>query len=404
MKHACSSLPHRALALAATLILTAGCAAPIDTARACPRPGDWVSPATADVLTSRAVLAAASRNRIVLLGETHDNREHHRWQAYMLAALHALNPNLVIGFEMFPRTAQPVLDEWSRGALDEKAFLEKSDWNRVWGFDAALYRALLHFPRQHRLKAVALNVERALVSRVGREGWRAVPKSERRGIGDPAPATDAYRRALVNIFADRAHRGDKPGDTPDRPDIGKTLKSAAFDRFVDAQLTWDRAMAEALARASQENPGALIVGIVGSGHIRNRHGIPYQLADLGIGDVSVLFAVESGDACGAADATLADALFVVAPDDKTGSEPARPRLGVMIADARDGVRVRRVLPGTVAAKAGLEDGDIILSAAGLNVRKTAELIEIIGRMAPGTWLPLRVRRGDAEIDAVARFP
>lgn len=405
MKYACSAFLRPALALATTLMLAAaGCAAPIDTARACPRPGDWVSPATADAPTPRAVLDAASRNRIVLLGETHDNREHHRWQAYMLAALHALNPKLVIGFEMFPRTAQPVLDEWSRGALDEKTFLEKSDWNRVWAYDVALYRALLHFPRQHRLKAVALNVERALVSRIGREGWRAVPKSERRGIGDPAPASRAYRRVLVEIFAAEAHRGARPGETPDRPDIEKTLKSAAFDRFVDAQLTWDRAIAEALARASRENPGALIVGIVGNGHIRNRHGIPYQLADLGFNDVSVLFAVESGEACEARDATLADALFVVAPDDKSGSEPARPRLGVMIADAKDGVRIRHVLPGTVAARAGLKDGDIILSAAGLAVRKTAALIEIIARQAPGTWLPLRVRRGDAEIDAVAKFP
>ncbi|MEE8333562.1 MAG: ChaN family lipoprotein [Alphaproteobacteria bacterium] len=400
MKQAGHPPLYCALALAATLILATGCAAPRDTAKGCPKPGDWISPATAGVLTPRAVLNAASRNRIVLLGESHANKEHHLWQAYMLAALHARNPKLVVGFEMFPRAAQPVLDDWSRGALGEKAFLEKSDWNRVWSFDVALYRPLLHFPRQHRLKMIALNVERALVSRVGREGWQAVPKSERHGLGDPAPASRAYRRALLEVFAARAHSGKTQG----KPDPEETLKSTAFNRFVDAQLTWDRAMAEALAQASRAQPDALIVGIVGSGHIRNHHGIPHQLADLGINDDSVLFAVESDEACGAPDATLADALFVVAPDDETATAPARPRLGVMIADAGDGVRVRRVLPGTVAAEAGLKDGDIILSAAGFAVRKTTELIEIILRQAPGTWLPLRVRRGDAEIDAVARFP
>ena len=389
--------------LAATLILLAGCAGARDGAPSCPKPGDWVRPGAGPIAPGAAP-RAASRHRIVLLGENHADMEHHRWQAYMLAALHALRPNMVVGFEMFPRAAQPALDDWSRGVLDEKGFLEKSEWNRVWGFDPALYRPLLHFVRQHRLPMVALNVERALVSRIGREGRQAVPEGERRGIGVPAPASDAYRRALAEIYADSAHSG-KPGPKPDEaPDIDAILKSAAFGRFVDAQQTWDRAMAEALADAARRHPEALVVGIVGAGHIRNRHGIPHQPADLGIQDVSVLLPADPEEACAATDTTLADALFVVAPPDKAEPAPAKPRLGVMIADGDGGVRVRRVLDGTVAAAAGLKKDDVILSAAGFPVRKTGELIDIVARQAPGTWLPLRIRRGGKETDAVARFP
>ena len=76
----------------------------------------------------------------------------------------------------------------------------------------------------------------------------------------------------------------------------------------------------------------------------------------------------------------------------------------MIEPASDGVRVRRVLPGSVAAAAQLEDGDVITAAAGFTVSKTGELIDIIHRQAPGTWLPLRIRRGGLVIDAIAKFP
>ncbi len=38
------------------------------------------------------------------------------------------------------------------------------------------------------------------------------------------------------------------------------------------------------------------------------------------------------------------------------------------------------------------------------VSKTSDLIAIVRRQAPGTWLPLRVRRGAETVDIVARFP
>ena len=69
---------------------------------------------------------------MVLLGETHDNAAHHRWQLHTIAGLHALRPDLALGFEMFPRRIQPVLERWTNGALSEAAFLAEVEWERVW--------------------------------------------------------------------------------------------------------------------------------------------------------------------------------------------------------------------------------------------------------------------------------
>ena len=169
---------------------------------------------------------------------------------------------------MFPRDRQPVLDAWVRGELTPEAFLEQVGWNEVWGYDAAFYLPLFQFARQMRVPMVALNVDRALVGRVGREGWAAVPASERAGIGDPAAPSEAYRRSLANVFAFKKQIGTQPPDAgtsfpdPSEADVAEVLDDPAFGRFVDAQLLWDRAMAEAMATALRRDGGPLVVGIV----------------------------------------------------------------------------------------------------------------------------------------------
>src|SRR5690242_14024520 len=74
--------------------------------------GSWMAPgaaAPAD-LYDRLV-----HDNVVLLGESHANSEDHRWQLQVMAALYAERRDVVLGFEMFPRRIQPVLDRWVAG-------------------------------------------------------------------------------------------------------------------------------------------------------------------------------------------------------------------------------------------------------------------------------------------------
>jgi len=408
------------IALGLSLWTSAGLAdqAPAPKAEACARVGTWLDPASGETLAPHRLLGSLSRKSVVLLGETHDNAEHHRWQLHSLAALHAIHPRMTIGFEMFPRRIQPVLDRWVAGELGVEAFLEAAEWREVWAFDPALYLPLFHFARQKRLSMVALNVDRDLVSRVGREGWAAVPADERAGVGDPAPALEAYREVLARIFAvshlreneaeeaegsesGAAGEDHAPAEEIDIPEI---LEREDFAYFVEAQLTWDRAMAEALAAARGRDPDALVVGVLGSGHIEGGYGVPYQLADLGLSDAAVLLAVESGAPCEALTAAVANAVFLIAPVTEGGAAPAKPRLGVMIEPAEGGVRVARVMEGSVAEAAALQPDDLVVAAAGVDIEETAELVEIVQRQAPGTWLPLTIMRGGRKVEVVAKFP
>ncbi len=384
------------IALIGPLLILAATAGAAETP--CVPAGRWLAPATASLLAHDGVIAAMARRPVVLLGETHTSAEDHRWQLHTIAALHGRNPNVVLGFEAFPRRAQSVLDGWLRGAIGEKEFLEKTRWNEVWRFDPALYLPLFHFARLHRIPMIALNVERGLIGKVGDDGWQAVPEGERQGVGDPAPAGEDYIHSLARVFAE--HDETRSGKLPGRDD-------PQFRRFVETQLTWDRAMAEKLAEASSGGGRPLVVGIVGRGHLEYGGGIPHQLADLGIKDAAVLLPWHAGRACADLDTAgggkIADAVFGIAADAASAQAP-KPKLGVLITAGEDGVRVGKVLDDSIAAKAGLAEGDFIVAAAGTAVAKSAELISIIRRQAPGTWLPLRVKRGGETIGIVAKFP
>jgi uncharacterized iron-regulated protein len=374
------------------------------------RVAQWLDPASGAEIAPRKLFDRLANKPIVLLGEVHDNRAHHRWQHYLLAALHSRNANMMVGLEMLPRRVQTALDDWSQGKLDDAAFLEQSEWNELWGYDANLYLPLLHFARMNRLPTIALNIDRQLVSKVGAEGWHSLDAGERMGLSDPAPASADYRRRLGELYAYKQQihghaADDAAGDNA--VDLQAIMQSEEFSNFVDAQLTWDRAMAEALAAAHRRDPEALIVGIIGRGHLEYGHGIPHQLADLGIDDVGVLLPVDADDACQAlsaelVSADLADAVFVV--ETQVDEDEPRPSLGVMIDSGDSGVRVMEVVPGSVAERAGILAGDIIQEAAGFEVETTGQLIDVIQRQAAGTWLPLKILREDENRELIARFP
>lgn len=391
--------PIRTLLITAVMLanislpVSAGVDADDRNVSVCATPGRWIDPANHATIEHSRLLTELAERRVVLLGERHDSAEHHRWQLHTLAALHGRHPDMAIGFEAFPRTMQPVLARWVAGELTTDAFLEAVEWSRVWGFDADLYLPLFHFARQHRLPMLALNVDRRLVAAVGREGFAGVAPADREGVSAPAPPPPAYRQSLAQVFA---HKSQHSGDP------SETLSDPAFQRFVEAQLTWDRAMAEAIASAKNSDEDRLVVGIIGRGHLENRWGVPHQLAALGIADAAVLLPVAASEECADIVPGVADAVFVVDPDGD--SPPRRPRLGVMIENADGGARVTEVVSGSVAEATGIQVRDVIVEAAGRPVADSGDLIATVERQAPGTWLPLQVRREGATIDRVARFP
>jgi uncharacterized iron-regulated protein len=380
------------------------------SAPACASSGSWI-----DVRSGRAIdregmfRYVASRRSVVLLGEDHSDPDHHLWELYTVSALHSRGANLVLGFEAFPRRLQGVLNDWVDGKLTEEAFLKATEWQQLWGYDAALYMPLFRFARLSHIPVVALNVEQKLVARVGQKGWENVPEAEHEGISDPAPATNAYLRVLAGAYLTALHA---PTDDPatanaqalpklDEAGVARAMRSAEFRHFVEAQLTWDRAMAQALAEARQNFANAVVVGIVGSGHVAGGHGVPRQLKSLGVYEPASFIPATVEIACALVGTGYADAIFTLPRSDET---PDHPQLGALLEQGDESPRINRVANDSVAEIAGLKAGDHVVRAAGLEMRRPEDLMEVVARQPPGTWLPLGIRRDGQEIDLIAKFP
>ena len=368
-------------------------------AEICVNPASWAAPAggAPQRLEPKTLLAELAKRPVVLLGENHDNAEHHRWQLHTIAALYALQPNLVLGFEMFPRRVQRALDQWVAGELTPEEFLKRSEWNGVWGFDAQLYMPIFHFARMHRVPMIALNVERSLVARVGGNGWASVPPAEREGVTDPAPPSPQYRAMLYESYLEHLPKEQRPGKRAE-PDYA----DPAFLRFVEGMQLWDRAMAQAIAQQRSRTDPPLVVGIMGSGHLENGFGVQHQLRGLGIAEAAVLLPWDKDGDCGTLTAGLADAVFGLSAPASGVAD--RPRLGVMLDDSGGGVMVREVAKDSIADQAGVRSGDLVVAVAGRPVQGTGDVIDAVRRQAPGTWLPMTVKRGGEPIEIVARFP
>lgn len=369
--------------------------------KACVPEGRWYLPRQARLGAVPDVMGDLSEHDVVLLGEVHDSEVHHIWQLQVIAAMHGLRGNIVIGMEMLPRSVQPILDKWVANELTPDEFLRLSNWYEYWQFDAALYMPILQFARLNRIPVMAINVDRSLVKSVRELGWSAVEPANRSGITDPAPASAGYLDLLAETFGLHGAHGSGAGE-------GKTpsanIKSdPRFLRFVEGQSLWDRAMAQGLAEAWQRDRDALVIGIMGSGHVVFGYGVVNQLADLGVSRVATAAPWDSHFDCAALSLGYADAVFGITLADDT-PEPERPRLGVNIENHEKGVRVASVVEASVAAAAGVLANDLIVELAGRAVGDVRQVVEQVKSMVPGTWLPLRVERDGQRLELVAKFP
>lgn len=222
----------------------------------------WDVEASRFVTEAELVTALAAAD-FVLLGEKHDNLEHHQLQARLVAAILAADRRPVVGFEMLTRAQAEPLAAYLAGRPRDAAGLgravgwEKSGWP-AW----SAYRPIADAALAAGADLVATNLTRSQVRRVGREGYSAldVDLVERTGLDWPLdPAT---RAALEKEIQD-SHCGQAP--------------EHLVAGMVRVQRARDAVMADTLVAAAGDRGG---VQITGTGHARKDRGIPVYIARL----------------------------------------------------------------------------------------------------------------------------
>lgn len=224
-------------------------------------------------------LAPAER---VLVGEQHDNPDHHALQLWLLRELSGLRPQGSVSMEMLNPDQQNKVDQAQAAARAGQAITHPFD-TLAWqpGWDWSLYGPLVMHQLRQPYPLLAANLDRAEIMQIYRQ--RPALGGERSG------AAEVQERLLADIR--ESHCG--------------LLPDSQLPAMLAVQQQRDRRMAEALIAAPQ--PSLLLAGAF---HVRKDLGVPLHLADLGAqAGNAVLILAEVGRSV---DASMADYVWFTA--------------------------------------------------------------------------------------------
>ncbi|WP_413776658.1 ChaN family lipoprotein [Pseudomonas sp. B21-054] len=219
---------------------------------------------TGQALTSQALVERLAKAPRVVVGEQHDNRDHHALQLWLLQALAGQRAQGSLLLEMLTPSQQPRVDAVRRLPALPKDLPGALDWSPGWDWN--LYGPVVEFALAQHYPLLAANLDAAEIQRA----YRQAPDLS----GTRANAV-AVKNALLGQIRE-SHCG--------------LLPESQMPAMLAVQQQRDRRMAERLLSAP--TPALLFAG---AWHGRKDVGVPLHTLDLGAREAPiVLMLAEEG--------------------------------------------------------------------------------------------------------------
>jgi uncharacterized iron-regulated protein len=332
------------------------------------------------------MMNSISASRVIYIGETHDNIEAHKVQLQIIKKLSEKFP-VAIGLEMFRRSAQEKLDQWNAGALSLKKF--KNLFHTNWGTGFKLYQPIFDFAHTNKLPLIGL------------KSSRNVENSFR--SGDPAPKEtfypelddqDPYHRAF-SMAAFGGHRGTEK----------------ALEKPYRMLLLWEETMAQTVSHflMNPKYKDSKLVVLAGGFHVQYGFGIPKRAYRRVPHAYSIIQPTVTHIPEKLKDREMEVekvSIPLYAADYAWKVEykvPENVRLGVRLAQKKEGVAIMEVMENTNAERAGIVKGDLLLRIDGKNLSRVEEVLEQLQNKNFDDRSILNIRRGDKELNLEVVF-
>ena len=233
-------------------------------------------------ITPQRLVERLARPSRVVVGEQHDNPDHHALQLWLSRELAARRPQGSVLLEMLKPNQQTRVDQVraeTRAGRPPLDAIRALAWQPGW--DWAMYGALVRYQLRQPYPLLAANLDREEIMRIYQQR--------------PALQGQASTAAAVQQRLQRDIRESHCGLLPE----------SQVPAMLVVQQQRDRRMAEALLAAPR--PSLLLAGAF---HARKDLGVPLHLADLGAGQGNaVLMLAEVGRQV---DASMADYVWFTA--------------------------------------------------------------------------------------------
>ena len=203
------------------------------------------------------------KNRIVFIGELHDNPISHWMELQITKDLYdSTTQNLILGAEMFEADNQLVIDEYLQKLFDDKKFEAEL---KLWKNYKTDYKPLMLFARDNGLRFVATNIPRRYANIVFRKGFEGLDELSDEAKKYIAPLPVKYDPE-VKCYKDMLNMGDSPA--------GKAAHVMA--NLPKAQAAKDATMAYFIDKNME--PGKIFIHYNGSYHSKEHEGIIWYLS------------------------------------------------------------------------------------------------------------------------------
>jgi len=255
------------------LLAIAGMIAPLASAKHAAAENAWASanyqdhPLSGTIWTSdfkrvapAELEAALAKARYVLLGEIHDNPDHHRLQAQLIEALVRNGRRPAVVFEMIPGHLQSELDRHGQAGDRDAGKLGKAlKWEESGWPDWSMYRPIFDTALLAGLPLIAGGLDA--------DARKAAAKGTPASLYERLVQDFDLDKPLMPEIAEAESREIKEGHCNLLPD-------AALPPMLRAQRAADGAMAKAMASANPRDGAVLIAG---AGHVRNDWAVSHIL-------------------------------------------------------------------------------------------------------------------------------
>ncbi|KAB2850069.1 MAG: ChaN family lipoprotein [Hyphomicrobiaceae bacterium] len=212
---------------------------------------------------------ALRRTELILLGEVHDNPDHHRLQAWMIreaAPPRQTRRRPTVVMEMISEDQSAALSKFLAGRRSGRSTLGPEDLGKVLTWEArgwpslSIYQPIAETAIEAGLTLAHGDAGRERIKSVREKGLSALPQRESERLKLSLPLPQRLDAALLEELG-QSHCGVMP--------------ATALPAMLAVQRLRDATLADQLLRADARR-GAIL--LAGNGHIRRDRGVPWYLA------------------------------------------------------------------------------------------------------------------------------
>ena len=228
-----------------------------------PLAGRIWKPAESRHATAGEVYTAMKTADFVLIGEKHDNADHHLLQARLVSemAAYGFRPSLV--FEMLTDSQQAPLDAYRAENPGDAAGIGPAvEWKKSGWPNWEMYQPIVQQAVDNELPLLAGGMDRDVIKKIAREGPEALGEGRVTALMLDQPIGEDKRADMRDVIF-RSHC--------------EQLPESMLDPLLTVTLAKDAVMAERMVLARGPSKADATVLIAGGGHVRVDWGVPLHL-------------------------------------------------------------------------------------------------------------------------------